>query len=901
MSFCDPKDIDDFFLSLPEQQAYADVRPTVPDTPFIAPPKPPVPGNQMAAIQARTDADKAQAKNGFDKFMIDLRSTYEKSKNVGDGINLASQAIARIGTMGSGGDRSTDTKKAAAMANDYKIMQGAVKDLETLLLQGAINLDWLSPDMYRQIKDIEKNMAPFVDFTNNAFTAVGPFLDLRDPDTGTMSIDKLTAALTGPGLTAAMANIETMIVGAFGEDMSKFARGMANQFQNIQNKIAAAQLFVNSKADYLVGLTNIADSMLTASGELVIGICLMIPGILALVRSAWEWITHIKFNGLNLALNLSFKFDWPSVDLSALWKWPSLDALKRVGANLKNVMGKQQKLWEGAGVACDPQKLGVGWNGVAPDFAELSKKMGEVGTRAALITSGQAKEGIKKLDLESAAKMKVTDTLWNQGGSILPIAPARVNPPAGSPLAAMNGGSTPVGDPTVLNLPNGYTTMNSQNAMAMHPTEGLPVPPDPAGHLSNEIANVADLIAFTRSGMVSAEATRDIGLAIKILAQPKGAATDKDIKKAVKVLLKATRRLRAVKNNQFMSDGGELAPVARDYYACGVKSTKGYKVQSLEDASERLASTANQAPGLNGSLMSIASINNPNAFKTDANSAFDPAKEEAKYQQAITASSAAMAELDKSSSITETLDSLIERLPTEAFPPTYHDAEYRTFLGTLLNASNEEPEKLPLYMACNSFTQKKYLDDLLALQKLLSDIDPKVSDGLYEKAFMQGLLDDNSYTYLSIGKKVLEAFSQKTLEEHLVDFLYHKGEDIRPMLKWLQSSMNQNVTNPPLPLNLTDEENALAALSYEFCNARNRDLSSPFIDLRIACDDVGGPMGYDFIAALALEGMMMDAESRTIEGEDLSEFFTKLKKIAEKMPSGKNVTTMIDIISKGGN
>jgi hypothetical protein len=83
-----------------------------------------------------------------------------------------------------------------------------------------------------------------------------------------------------------------------------------------------------------------------------------------------EWIEWLINNILNMSINLDF-IKWPEIDWGLLFKFPDLEALRRLRDKFLQILGKQQKLWSTVGVECDPQKV-FAWNGPVPNIGEYN-------------------------------------------------------------------------------------------------------------------------------------------------------------------------------------------------------------------------------------------------------------------------------------------------------------------------------------------------------------------------------------------------------------------------------------------------------------------------------------------------------------------------------------------------
>lgn len=905
MSFCNKSSIDDFFLDKPKvTEPQLDVRAESPDIRSFdnGPVRNPLDA-EFKRINADVERDKVKYAGQFNKSVADLKGFGLKSQALSKSMVGAQAYINRINqTTGKYGSQKQSITQIAA---DISVIRASTNAIASTLASGAANLGWINEDAYESLQGVGSMVDSVTGFVDDAVNAAAPFTELvveQPPGSGNFVVsgDRLLVALSNSKLL----NIADRLQGLADKvGLSKLAVSIRSGLASVTNKFKAAMAVLDAKVDYLVGLMDLAEGMLTAAGELVIALCQLIPAILAAIRAVKEWIEWLINNLLNMSLNLDF-VKWPEIDWGLLFKFPDLEALRRLRDKFLQILGKQQKLWTTVGVECDPQKV-FSWNGPVPNIGELGMAVGKVGAQTVKITAGVnggLGEGIRKLDAKTGAKLKASDLLWAAGGSVVPTAPARVNPPAGSPMTGTLTGKTPAFPSLDLKLPTGWTQMNETNAQTLHPEEGLAVAPNPALQTSNDIANVTDLIKFTRSGHVTAEASRNIGLAIKILAQPEDKITDAERDTALKVLWASSRRMRLIKNNNFGPDGNKTK-IADEYYAChDNKANKVYTVDSIEAATDRLANASDVPPGLEGSVLAIAAFNNPAKFITTDNSTFDPLAEDAKFNAPAQSSIVALAELEKTTAVTENLDRLKGQLPLGAMPSNFYEEEHLVFLNSQLSSGNESLELIPLYMACKTQAEKDQIDALIYLEELLKTIDLSVANSLYDKAFLQGKLGNNSYTYLAITKRMFVALADgRSITELIMDFCLHKADtNMRSLLEWLQAASKQDILSPAVVTDMTDSERLLAEKSYVFLQKYKTDMSLGFITTRINADDVGMSMGMELLVTLAIEHLMEQAEDMIIAGEDPKNLLTKLIKMAGNLTNGKELLEMLKIMQEEG-
>ena len=876
MSFCNPTSIDDYFEDKPNKSYDAKALATTPEA--TGPDDVPMPRNQFNDITVKTQDEINAAKSDMERFMVGLRGMQEKGGTVVNGLNSLTEIYRRGAAIET--RYATQQQSAAQMARDYKEGLGLLTQLDNILSQGLVNTGWINADTYKAFKNTEALVTPFLDFTGKVFD-IAAAVDAVD----TVWDPKL---LKNPVIASAVQDIENAVNGAFNSlGLGAYVSGMASNFASFQNKVGALESKINAEVEYMTGLLDMADSLITSSGQMTIAICKMIPAILSTLRALSEWVSSLKLSLPALT--------WPDItlnlDLGKLFKLPNIDSVRRLAARAEQFKGTKTKLWKSIEAECEWGKV---WNsdgaakGVGPNVSEAISALGKVGNHGTTVIAagGALEEGKRKLDDNRAGKLDAASALWDTAGTILPITPARVNTPATSASAlGFRNGSTVPADPTSLNLPFGMGSINGTNSNRIDPETGLPVVPDLQGLVSNEFATAEDLIKVCRAGGICADSTKDIGISIKKLAQPKKNITEEEAKQTLKTMFEASRRQRLVKNNLVDADGNNMTNSAKDYFAC-VEKQQSHLLGDPTEASNKLNAALKQPPALFGSIIWMAAVNNPEAFVSDKNTSIDPATEADK-------------KVVDQTGVTKALDEISEGLPLTAFPVNFHSEDHANYIQSSINAKNVDAEKVALEMICKDSEDREQLEILIKLEEILKKVDPVVSEGLYQKAFVQGYLTNNSYTYLSVGLRVLAGLnsSERSIMDNLNNFLLHEGRDIRPLTNWLESLEYQVTSSPPLPLGLTEQETILAADSYYFVNANKTNLANIFLKLRSNSDSVTGPLGYEAILMLTAEAIMGRIEDDLINNLDVKDTAKSLLKLTKKIKHGSSRTEILEKVS----
>lgn len=899
MSFCNPTTIDDYFLDPPPTDLdLAVTRKTIKE----APGTPQDFGNKDTAditpLPTKVTQQDVRSLHDDLKGAASILKTLAGSfKTIGFDAKALEKAYSKI--IGADGSISIGN-----FFRNFGDMSSAVGSLVDIIGSGlGLNThEWLN-----QAAKIKEQAAPVVNFIGK----LGQLVNNSDHG-GTSITDELLTSIF-VDITNAMSNI-------FGDD-----NGLTRALAGLTQTIATAQglvNFLNNAAndleDSAIAILDTAESLMAAGLGMAAAICKFIPVFIAMMRSMYEMIAGLisaleAFLADPLGHLPKFTLD---IDFSKLFKLPELDLFRRFKDRWDRFTGSSFKMWKTTTTECSADA----WNSRIQGPGKISEAATSLSSAllygSTLITrAADAPEGISKigggLELKVGADFSNMLAAINGVKSMVKVKPAVVNPTPSTPELSFKSNTSIPADIGSIKLPHGLGSLNGTKAFDVDPKTGFPIRPGIHGSVSNNLDVFGDMCGTVRAGEICAANTYRAGYSLK------SAATGGDGTKALRDLLAAARRLRYIQTGIHAGDGSDPSQISRDYFACSenAKSSK-YTIDSMGDAQTHLGTAMSTPAGLPGSIMERAAFNNPGVFMTADNNVGiikdtasvvenTPPTDEV-LPTSILGQLSIGSLVDKTklsdpdavidSPASARLDDLLVYMPLAAMPPSYYETSRLPLLLSTITPDNPDITKVPLSMVCRDEAQVKKLAQLVTLQAILDAIDPKVSDGLYEKALIQGLLEDNGYTWLAIGKKLI---GTEKLPDLLEGFLNHSKKDFRAILQWLDSSAVFNITDPEAPLGLTDDETQLAEKSIRFLQDNNKEsIANTFILLRQQADMVGGPLGYEFVIFLACDTILKEIESRMLNNQDMSAKLVILKTMADKLTHYKPLAALIDKLSK---
>ena len=295
-NFCNPQNIDDYWLERPEP---AVIENPLPETPQVVTADAVPVRNQFKAIDDAIANEKKKTEGGYKKLASDVKGTAQKGVIVGQGLSQLGQLQQRAGALSNGKNTYGE------LAKDYSEAMNITNSLGQTLAQGAANMDWLNPQFYATIVEMQNRLAPLTQFTGDVLNVMSQVEGLIDPQTGAISLQGFANLLGSQALQGVINGITEALTSAFGAlGLDKFVAGYREAASTFTNKVNSVIDRINTEVDFLLGYVDMADSLLNASAEMIVATCKALPATLRTIRGAWEWIQWLIHNGINLNINL---------------------------------------------------------------------------------------------------------------------------------------------------------------------------------------------------------------------------------------------------------------------------------------------------------------------------------------------------------------------------------------------------------------------------------------------------------------------------------------------------------------------------------------------------------------------------------------------------------------------
>lgn len=242
--------------------------------------------------------------------------------------------------------------------------------------------------------------------------------------------------------------------------------------------------------------------------------------------------------------------------------------------------------------------------------------------------------------------------------------------------------------------------------------------------------------------------------------------------------------------------------------------------------------------------------------------------------------------------VNQDIDDLADMMPLAGFPPGFHDAETKLFLESLmalLRSSSTLDDKmlalLPLYFLCRTQDQIRTLEKLYDLSTTLGAISLITANGVYNQAQAQGLLVNNAYTFLSIGKVLTQKISPI---DYLYQLLIHFDNPIElaRFNNWLLTLQTINPTNSARPSVTDPNQDQLLTDSFVYVSQNpSTNFAKLLFDMRIDADSVGRQMGFEFVLLPIVDRLVTNFYSFAITHPELdhSDYARKLGKLVNML------------------